>query len=170
VPLKLAFAALFLWGAFALGANLGETYLWDDEAETALLAQSILAAGVPKALVNGQWVREDSPPTRNHAGIWVWNTWFSLYLAAASFKILGVSTFSARLPFALAGLLSLLLSLPVFRKITKDPFTAALGAGLMATSVPYLLYVRQCHYYLPADDTRQPGPAVCDLVHTGRTG
>lgn len=141
------FPILAAWGAFALFANLGGTYLWGDEAETAMLAKSILIHGVPLAAIDGQAIRPEYPAAKNARGVWVWNTWLAEYLTAASFKVLGVSTFSARAPFALAGLLSLLLSALVFHKISRDSFTAWLGAALLATSVPYLLYMRQCHYY-----------------------
>ncbi len=70
------------------------------------------------------------------------------YLTAASFSLLGVSSFSARLPFALLGLGTVALMLFWVRD-EKWPVLWTLAAGLVG-NVSLILFFRQCRYYGPA--------------------
>lgn len=133
---------LFGLGAFLLLWNLGRPALWQDEAETALRAESILDAGLPRMTLRGVLVT--TQPTLavhegNAAGVWTWNTWLPAYLTAASFAVLGRTPFAARLPFALAGVLALWL----WWRLCADE--AALA--LLALSPAFLLFCRQSRYY-----------------------
>jgi len=89
----------------------------------------------------------------NSAGVWTWNTWLPAYLVAASFFVLGPSPFSARLPFALSGILSLWLAWLLFRSdeedglVERSPFASEAGLVLLAFSPPFLLFCRQSRYY-----------------------
>jgi hypothetical protein len=49
VRTAIAVAGLLLVGALLIFPNLDDRYLWDDEAETALLAKNVLRFGVPVA-------------------------------------------------------------------------------------------------------------------------
>ena len=138
---------LILLPPLLLFPNLGNRFLWQDEAETALLARSVVEHGYPLAH-DGRRTISDQPgsPDVNEAGVWIWTPWLQLYPTAASFLLLGESSTTARLPFALAGWGSLLLAYGVFRSaLRRRP--ARIAALLLLFSVPFLLQLRQCRYY-----------------------
>ncbi|MGB2631124.1 MAG: glycosyltransferase family 39 protein [Candidatus Omnitrophota bacterium] len=131
-------------------ANLGNQYLWQDEAETAMLAKNTLRFGYPKAWDGMNLV---NPAIRtgygeNHA--WLYHPWVQFYIAALSFFLFGTSTLAARLPFAVLGVINVLMLYLLAYRLTRQRFTAACAAFLMAFSVPYILLMRQCRYYAPA--------------------
>src|SRR5262249_32840756 len=66
---------------------------------------------------------------------------------AASFAVLGESTFAARLPFALLGLLAVASVYPLALVLFHDRRVAVLAMAFLALSVPIVLHVRQCRYY-----------------------
>ncbi len=136
--------------------NLGRPALWQDEAETALRAQSILESGLPRTSLGGVLVTAQPSLARregNGDGVWTWNTWLPAYLCAASFAVLGRTPLAARAPFALAGLLALFLAWGLFSDGEADEFAdrrawapeAALA--LLALSPAYLSFCRQSRYY-----------------------
>jgi len=146
IPLLIILAA----ASFLLLANLGNQYLWQDEAETAVLARNVLKFGFPRA---HDGVNLVNPTIRTGYGpgySWLYHPWGQFYLTALSFKLLGESTFSARLPFAFLGILNILLIYLLAYRWTRVRFVAGCSAFLTATSVPYLLLMRQCRYYSPA--------------------
>jgi hypothetical protein len=133
--------------AFLIFFRLDQRLLWVDEAETALLGRSILAHGVPTAwdgrnLISQEVGREFGPDY-----VWYWTPWLDKYLAATSFALLGESTFSARLPFAILGLLSVVSIYPLGFVLFRDRWIAVLAMAFLALSVPFILHVRQCRYY-----------------------
>src|SRR5262249_16061728 len=79
--------------------------------------------------------------------VWRQTPWLPIYVAAASFKLLGASTFAARLPFALLGLLSVPSMYLLARRVFNDWTSAHLAAASLLFSGPFLLHVRQCRYY-----------------------
>ena len=83
---------LILLAPLLLFPNLGNRFLWQDEAETALLARSVVQHGYPLAH-DGQRTISDQPgsPDVNDAGVWIWTPWLQLYPVAASFALLGES-------------------------------------------------------------------------------
>lgn len=146
-------AALIAAGAVLLFWNLGRPALWQDEAETALRAESILESGVPRLKVHG--VLATAQPSlaaheANASGVWTWDTWLPAYLCAASFAVLGPSPFAARLPFALAGALALWLWWRLFSQAEKGArrsWAPEVALALLALSPAYLLFCRQSRYY-----------------------
>jgi len=137
--------------ACALFFRLGQPALWQDEAETALLGKSVLRHGLPRVVL-GENLITGQPSLQKHesnkAGVWIWNTWLPYYLSAASFAVFGETTWAARLPFALSGLLAFLLAFRLFQHWAKgDEQTAALACLLLTCNVPWLLFLRQCRYY-----------------------
>lgn len=143
-------ATIALLGAFLILFRLDHRLLWIDEAETALLGRSILVHGLPIAVdgnsVISQEVGREYGPNR----VWRWTPWVEKYLAAGSFALLGESTFSARLPFALLGVLSVVSVAPLAVLLFRDRWIGVLAMAFLALSVPFLLHVRQCRYYSPA--------------------
>jgi len=137
-------------GALLICSNLGNRYLWDDEAETALLARSVLVHGIPTAFDGKNLVSQELGLDSDSSFVWRWTPWLPQYLAAGSFALFGEGTLSARLPFALLGLLSLASMYALARRVFHEPWTAVLALAFLVFSVPFLLYVRQCRYYSPA--------------------
>lgn len=146
-PPLIAYFALVAAGFALLFTRLDDRYLWTDEAETAILATSILEHGVPRLTPEA-----DIPYARplnwvNDADIWVATPWLDEYLAAASLATFGKNTWAARLPFALAGWLAVALLPLVAYRIWHSPAVALTAGLLYVTTVPMLLHARQCRYY-----------------------
>lgn len=142
--------------AFLLLWNLGKPALWQDEAETALRAESILESGLPRTTLHGVLVTAQPSLAKaegNSAGVWTWNTWLPAYLCAVSFAVLGRTPFAARLPFALAGWLALFLSWRLFSDgeddelADKRAWAPEAALAMLALSPAYLLFCRQSRYY-----------------------
>jgi hypothetical protein len=142
----LATSIMLIMAAVLLFTHVGHYALWDDEANTALIAQGICQTGDTSALVGhnvvayeGGWelkhLRERYIPP------------LPAYLTALSFSLLGPTTLAARLPFALCGLgFFALAGLWLYRDST-DPWTWGLTTFALLTNVSLILYFRQCRYY-----------------------
>ena len=123
--------------------NLGDQCLWQDEAETACIAKTVLTNGFPHGGDGRNCFSQDLERDRlspRHA-------WLSFYLAAGFFSVFGATALAARLPFALAGLACVPLCYYVARWLWQSRRAAALSAIVLATSVPFLILSRQCRYY-----------------------
>src|SRR5262249_2354985 len=136
-----------LYAVLALGAvlifwNLGERYLWQDEAETALLAKSILLTGLPTACDGKNVISQELSREFGPDYLWRWSPWLQFYLAAGSFALFGPNTLSARLPFAVLGLLAIPLTYWLARRFLGCVNIARLSSLILATSVPFLLHTR----------------------------
>jgi 4-amino-4-deoxy-L-arabinose transferase-like glycosyltransferase len=148
---RILVASIMLVASLLLFARLDDRSLWQDEAETALLGRSVLTYGVPTAfdgrnIISQEGQREFEAPDYT----WFWTPWAQHYMAAASFGLFGVSTFTARLPFVLLAIGCLYLCYLLAYEVTQDRRTAAIALVLLGASVPFLLHARQCRYYSPA--------------------
>jgi len=132
--------------AVLLLANLDNGYLWQDEAETAVLARHTLRFGYPRLFDGRSWV-EVTWLQPGPGDSWVYSPWLPFYILAGVFAVAGESTWVARLPFALCGLLSALLTWRLARRLTPDRTVQRLSVALLVCSVPFLLHMRQCRYY-----------------------
>ena len=133
-------AVLLFWG-------LGRRDLWQDEAETAMLAKNILRFKLPIVfdgvnLVSTEVGRDFGPDL-----LWRWSPWLQFYLTAASFAIFGTTTLAARLPYAGLGLLCVALTFFFVRRAFGSQRQARLSAVLLGLSVPFLLHCRQARWY-----------------------
>src|SRR5438445_10718984 len=99
-------AGLLILAAALILPNLEDHYLWDDEAETALLAKNILRFGVPVAWDGASLISQECGSDYDANYLWLQTPWLPIYLTAASLSVFGASAFAARLPFALLGLLA----------------------------------------------------------------
>jgi 4-amino-4-deoxy-L-arabinose transferase-like glycosyltransferase len=133
-------------GAFFIFTNLGLDYLWEDEGDTAALAVNILKFGVPKAWDGSAFLDSDHGARLNHDLVMVTHPWVQYYLAAGSFVVFGQNTFAARIPFALTAWMSILLVYFFLWGMTQNRIAAFSAAALLAVSVQFLLYARQCRY------------------------
>ena len=133
---------LFLYG-------LGSTYLWQDEAQTALLGRSVVRYGVPMVGSGTESLSANMGADAGLYGIYFQISWLQAYMAAASFTLFGESSWSARIPFALAGWLCVPLAAWVTMRAAPSEGRAAgrIAALFVATSVPFVVCARQARYY-----------------------
>lgn len=152
--------------------NLGANILWQDEAETATLAQRIVQYGYPLAddgrlpldkYGRSLWAITDQQMTEdgryvdiNDDGIWIWTSWFGNYLTAGSLLIFGAldmldtlerQTLAARMPFALGAWLTLAVLYVGLLDITRRRALSRMTVLMLMLSVPYILFARQCRSY-----------------------
>jgi hypothetical protein len=127
--------------------GLGDTYLWQDEAQTALLGRSVLAHGVPMVGLGSDSISAVEGKDAGIGGMYFQVSWLQAYVAAASLKLFGESSWSARLPFAMCGWLCIPLGAWVLRTSGATQSAARMYALLMAFSVPFIVCSRQARYY-----------------------
>ena len=139
--------AIVALAALLLLANLGNRFLWQDEAQTALIAGSVLDGGIPRGTDGRNSFSQEVGVEYGPDGIWKWHTWLSFYPVAATLAIFGETSFAARLPSALFALATVLLAFFTARGLWHDRRAALATAGLLALSVPFLLLSRQARYY-----------------------
>ena len=97
-------------------SRLGHYALWDDETMVALAAKGVLKTGDTSALLeNGNIVAYCSGRLLNHLCDRSTPP-LAAYCTALSFKVFGISAWSARFPFALFGLATVALMLYWVRK------------------------------------------------------
>jgi len=145
-PLPLGILAV---AAFLIFFNLGQRPLWQDEAETSRLAQTVLTDGVPRAfdgknLISQEEAREYNP---DDGHVWRWSPWIQIYMSAAGIACFGENAAGDRFFFALAGLLSVAATYLLILRFFRNPAWAALSAGLLTLTAPFLLFCRQGRYY-----------------------
>jgi 4-amino-4-deoxy-L-arabinose transferase-like glycosyltransferase len=146
----LLLAALTAAAGWLFLTNLGDQCLWQDEAQTALIAKTVLVDGLPH-VDDGRnsFSQELGHESYGPRHLYRWHTWFPFYWLAAFFGAFGVNTFVARLPFALLGWTTVPIAYFLGRSLWQSRRAAALGAVLLATCVPFLVLSRQCRYYSP---------------------
>ncbi len=142
----------FLWAILGAAlvlflSNLGNQYLWDDEAQTALISKTILTHYIPMGHdEKNSFIQEFGISyTKNY--IWTWHPWLHFYVLAVFFKLFGISTFVARLPFALFGIASVFMTYIFCKALWQDRKVASVAAFLLLINVPFLILSRQCRYY-----------------------
>lgn len=142
-----------LWAIMALAAllifwSLGSRFLWQDEAETALLGKTILKFGRPVAYDGLNVVSQEAGREFNEYDyLWRWSPWLQYYVAAISIGLFGTNTIAARLPFAILGLLTVPATYVLARRLFASIGVARLSAFFLTVCVPFLLHVRQCRWY-----------------------
>ena len=158
-------AVLLFWG-------LADRYLWQDEAATAILAQRMLKFGRPMAYDGVNLVTLDMRSNDDEAIVaertrdpkiavdyytrrgnfksdttWKWQPWGLFLAPALSFRLLGPTTLAARIPFALAGLATVLLLFRLVRRYCDSLLMAGIAALLLTLNAYWILHARQCRYY-----------------------
>ncbi len=136
----LLFVVLVVAGAFSHS-------LWGDEAENALFARNLLRFGNLKGwdgvnimgledavYLNKDLVNHMSPPAQ-------------FYITASSFALFGESSFTARLPFIIFSVLSVLIFYNTSLIITKNRRTSVLSLWIISLSIAFILMSYQSRYY-----------------------
>jgi len=149
VDLTLPLAILIISAAMLL-ANLGNQYLWQDEAQTTLISKTVLAHGVPMGYDGRNFLSQDLGKDCDANGVWKFDSWLIFYLQALFLKVFGFNTFLARLPFALFGIATAFLAYYFTRTVWDSRRAGVAAAVILLLSVPFLLLSRQCRYYSPS--------------------
>ncbi len=144
----LLFSICILISSFFYFKNLDGWYLWQDEANTALLSKNILYFGYPQVHDGKNVIWPGVSDAAPNGTYWILWGWFPLYLNALIFKILGISTFTARFASALFGVFFVAYIFHSTRKISNSNIPAFLAALLIIFSITISLHVRQCGYYI----------------------
>lgn len=149
--------------------NLGARYLWQDEANTAVLAQRMMSYGRPLAYDGYNFISRDfynseetqKLPTGDPAEAvryhfqhgdfkadttWI-EPWGQFIVAGVSLALFGYDTVPARLPFALAGALTVALLYAVVRRRLASPVAAVAAVALVLGNSFWVMHMRQCRYY-----------------------
>ena len=137
---------LCLLAAVILFTNLGNIYLWQDEAETAVLAKNTLKFGVPRAFDGENLITNIYEDSCMYKG-WKYAAWLQFYLVAMSFWLFGETTFAARIPFALFGVGSVVMCYLLAQRLFKNRLLSRVSCAFMVFSGPFFLYMRQCRWY-----------------------
>ena len=134
---------LFPYSVLLIFLGLGDGALQVDEGADTFISTTILKYGVPMHSdgVNATMLFADI-----YDGLFIYRTWVPYYLQAFSLSVFGNTTFAARLPFALIGVISVLALYFLALRLTTNKFTAFLSALFLASSVPALLYFRTARY------------------------
>jgi len=147
---RLAPIAILLVSAFTLLWRIDGAVLWRDEATTSVWARAMVEHRtlVPRVFYDGQLMAQ-SPDGHdfNDGLVASMQGWLQFYVAAASFWIFGAGTLAARLPFVLAGAVSLWLLYRAAREVTGSPLAALAAPLLGSTSIYFLTAARQARYY-----------------------
>lgn len=144
---SLFYLLLFAGAAVLTLARLDEPAFWEDEAETAFVARAFLRTGEFSGW-DGRNLHAYDGGTAMDAQLRYINPPLQYAVTAASFKLLGVSTWTGRFPFVVVGLLAL----AVFAAVLREEFVGFSALRLyafavLALSVTFSLYARQCRYY-----------------------
>ncbi|MEK6643304.1 MAG: glycosyltransferase family 39 protein [Planctomycetota bacterium] len=126
--------------------RLGSRAMWQDEGETAVLAQSVLIHGIPKAKIGDNVVQQDAKAF-DESYTWTFHPWGQFYLAAIGLKAFGENAMGARAPFALCGVLCVAMLFLMAWRTTRCTRTAVVCALLLAISATFVTHARQCRYY-----------------------
>ncbi len=141
-----AAGAILVACAVPLFAGLGHYPLWDDEATTAMVGRNVLRTGDTSAVVGHNIIAYRGGRELENLKIRYLPP-LQYYAVAASVAVLGDSNFGVRFPFALAGLLTVVVVVRWLWRAEAGPATwAGLGIAL-ACNVSLFLFCRQCRYY-----------------------
>ncbi len=127
--------------------HLTHSYLWNDECSTAVIARTVLQHGVPMCYDGENSISSEEGRDITPSGIFTFLPWMQYYVTAAAFAALGESTFAARLPFALFGIATIMLTYYLALATWRSRKVAATASVMLMMSVPFLLLAGQCRYY-----------------------
>ncbi|MBN2753698.1 MAG: glycosyltransferase family 39 protein [Candidatus Goldbacteria bacterium] len=145
----IVFVLLILTASVLLFTGLGTRALWQDEAQTPLIAKTVIDRGLPYGTDGLNYFSQDGGIEYGPDYIWKWHPWFQFYYLAAFIKVFGESNFMYRFPFALLGLFSVIVVYFYIRNLTKSFKRALFASAFLLFSVFFLLLVRQSRYYSP---------------------
>jgi len=148
--LKIVIAVIvIIVSSFFLFYHLGHYALWDDEADTALFAQSVWRTGDTYSMLDHNLIAHTNGQELKN----LYNRYIpplGFYLAAPFVGNTFGSALAARLPFAICGLLTIMLMLVWLWRARASISTWLLMSVGILGNVSLMLYSRQCRYFSPA--------------------
>ncbi len=148
-PKSVTFAsyALVVVAAVMVLHALGHVSFWDDESFDGIVARNLVNLG-KLTVWDGRNIYAAGDGGGLSADFRNQNPPLDTLFAASSFKLLGVSNFAGRLPFALCAVGTVLTLIFLLRRIAPGAEVFQLyGVAALAFSVSFLLYGRTCRYY-----------------------
>lgn len=167
----LATTVVCLIAAVPLFWDLGDRYLWQDEAATAVLGERLMKHGRPLGYDGRNLITMDIY-TRDLAALaaaaesaesgvrffvergdfkpdttWIGAPWGQFLAAGLSLELLGRGTLQARIPFALMALATVIVLFRFVRARFDDPFMAAIAVAILMLNAYWLIHMRQSRYY-----------------------
>ncbi|WP_290813149.1 glycosyltransferase family 39 protein [Halovivax sp.] len=136
-PYPLALTALTAAAVVVYGFRLGAHHLYGDEYQVVAAAGGYVQTG---EFVRWDWVGNEPRDVYDRA-------WPHTLLVAVSFQVFGVSEWAARLPSALAGVLTVPLSYYVFRYVTERRAAALLASAALLLYPPVIGLFRWTRMY-----------------------
>lgn len=121
--------------------------LWEDEAGVGNFARNILQFGLPVGWDGVNIAGTQRGIILNGDLINTSYTWLEMYLAAGSFALFGISSFTARLPFFFVSLFILPVLYALTYVITHSKRIAFFTVFIAAFSVPFILFAFRTRYY-----------------------
>ena len=143
---------LVIVSAVLLFWRLDGALLWRDEATTANWARLMAESGtwLPYVFDSERQqliVQDDDGHDVSSKLLPSMQSWLQFYVSAASFRLLGVSEFSARLPYAIFGAVALLLLYRVGIVLFGPGIRPLMLPALAVTSIHFLNAARHSRYY-----------------------
>jgi hypothetical protein len=148
-PRQVAVLLLVACWAVPFLYGLGDTYLWQDEAQTALLGQAVLRYGLPYVGSGPESASALAGRDRGWAGLFVHLPPLQAYVAALGMLVGGQTSWGARWLFASCGLMTCVALAWALRPVGNLRIQG-MAAAALALHVPFLLHARQARYYAPA--------------------
>lgn len=140
---------ILLASAVLIFARLGHYALWDDEATTALSGIGVWRTGDTTAVIDHNIAAYESGKELRNLHFRYMPPLPS-YMAAPFVGLMGNSALAARLPFAIAGLISIAILLWwLYRDEASALVVGLFGIGLLG-NVSLFLHFRNARYYSPA--------------------
>lgn len=127
--------------------NLDNWFLWQDEANAALLAKNILKFGYPYVFDSKNLIWPGWTDVSFKYFYWILWGWLPLYFNALIFYLFGATTFTARFSSALTGIIFVQLLFQIMIRIKLPKATAFWSSFMVLFSVLLSLFFRQCGYY-----------------------
>jgi 4-amino-4-deoxy-L-arabinose transferase-like glycosyltransferase len=121
--------------------------LWGDEAETGIYGRNILTYGIPKGWDGVNLMGFNDGVTINSDLVENSNPWPQYYLVALSFKLFGISSFTARIPFILFGVGSLIVLWYLVDDLVGNRSLATLTVVKSGFNIALILYLYQARYF-----------------------
>ncbi len=130
--------------------NLGGQGYSLDEPQTVAIARTILTFGYPsgwdgKTFLSGSDGRDFT--VINGMYFWTWHPWLQFYLIVPFYFFFGNSIAMLRFPFALLGVITVIVLYLITQDIFKKKWIAALLSLQLTFLIPFFLYARQVRYY-----------------------
>lgn len=139
-------ALLFFASAYLLLTNLDSRSLWTgDEATSVFVSRAVAKYGLPFCFYEDKIIEDEKLWCKNN--IYTEYLWLHNYVGSVGILLLGFSVFSARLPFAIFGIIFVLLTYYITKKYTNNTNLAFLTSTAALATIYYLLLFRIARYY-----------------------